>query len=191
MKSIPKTVVNCYILGVFLCASTLIASAQTPDADSKRAAADLERRVRQYTERREELEDKMPKLSKQASAEEIAAHKKALLQTVLVERKGAVRGTIFTPAAEQMVRSTVATVLKGRDRAELRKEVAEAENTTVAVRVNAVYPESAELLEMPPTLLLALPQLPKQVRYRFVGTNLLLVDRESHLIIDYMTNALP
>src|SRR5215204_7604261 len=86
MKSIPKTVVNCYILGVFLCASTLIASAQTPDADLKRAAADLERRVRQYTERREELEDKMPKLSKQASAEEIAAHKKALLPCSPSER---------------------------------------------------------------------------------------------------------
>jgi hypothetical protein len=44
---------------------------------------------------------------------------------------------------------------------------------------------------MPPSLLLALPQLPKQVRYRFVGTSLLLVDRENHLIVDYMTNALP
>jgi hypothetical protein len=57
--------------------------------------------------------------------------------------------------------------------------------------VNAVYPEKSELLEMPPSLLLVLPQLPKQVRYRFVGTNLLLVDRENHLIIDYMANALP
>jgi hypothetical protein len=44
---------------------------------------------------------------------------------------------------------------------------------------------------MSPTLLLALPQLPKQVRYRFVGTNLLIVDRENHLIVDYMTNPLP
>jgi len=54
-----------------------------------------------------------------------------------------------------------------------------------------VYPEAAELLEMPPTLLLALPPLPKQLRYRFVGTNLLLVDRENHLIVDHMANALP
>jgi hypothetical protein len=57
--------------------------------------------------------------------------------------------------------------------------------------VNGVYPETAELLEMPPSLLLVLPKLPKQVRYRFVGNNLLLVDRENHLIVDYMTNALP
>jgi hypothetical protein len=38
---------------------------------------------------------------------------------------------------------------------------------------------------------LKLPQLPKQIRYRFVGTNMLLVDRENGLIIDFMTNALP
>jgi hypothetical protein len=38
---------------------------------------------------------------------------------------------------------------------------------------------------------LRLPQLPKQLRYRFVRQNLLLVDRENGLIVDYMTNALP
>jgi hypothetical protein len=74
----------------------------------------------------------------------------------------------------------------------LRKEVlVEAENKAVPVRVNHPYPESQELLEMPPPLLLRLPQLPKQVKYRFVRGNLLLVDRENGLIIDYMTDALP
>jgi len=33
--------------------------------------------------------------------------------------------------------------------------------------------------------------LPKEVRYRFVGRNMLLVDRESNVIIDYMPDALP
>jgi hypothetical protein len=33
--------------------------------------------------------------------------------------------------------------------------------------------------------------LPQQVRYRYVGRNLLLVDRENGLIIDFMTDALP
>jgi len=47
------------------------------------------------------------------------------------------------------------------------------------------------LSEMPATLLAKLPQLPKDVRYRFVGRNMLLVDRESNVIIDYMPDALP
>ena len=44
---------------------------------------------------------------------------------------------------------------------------------------------------MPPTLLLRLPQLPKQVKYRFVRNNLFLVDRENALILDFMTEVLP
>jgi hypothetical protein len=79
----------------------------------------------------------------------------------------------------------------GEQLQELRKTVMEAETQGVPLRINYPYPESKELLEMPPTLLLKLPQLPKQLRYRFVGTNLLLVDRENGLIVDYMTSALP
>jgi hypothetical protein len=59
------------------------------------------------------------------------------------------------------------------------------------LRVNYPYPEVNEQLEMPPNLLLRLPQLPKQIRYRFVGRNMLLVDRENGLILDYMTEAIP
>jgi hypothetical protein len=174
-----------------------IATAQNPTDLSVRPVsneavfADFKDRVRGYTENRETIESDMPALSKQATAEAIAAHKAALLKNVLAARKGAVRGQIFTPEAEKAIRTIIATHYSGRDSMELRKEVAEAENKTVPVKVNAVYPEAAELLEMPPKLLLALPELPKQVRYRFVGNNLLIVDRENHLIVDYMTNALP
>jgi hypothetical protein len=190
MECVKKSVANCYILVIILGAVSLVSGQTSSDAD-KRVALEFEGRVKEYTQRREEIEEGLPKLPKQATAGEIAAHKDALLQKVLAERKGVVRGNIFTPEAERHIRNVIATLYKGRDRMQLRKELAEAENATVPVRVNAVYPETAELLEMPPTLLLALPQLPKQVRYRFVGTSLLLVDRENHLIVDYMTNALP
>ena len=182
MECVRKSVVNCYILVIFFSAVSLVAGQTASDAD-KRIALEFEGR--------EEIEEGLPELSKQATAEEIAAHKNTLLQKVLAERKGAVKGNIFTPEAERHIRNVIATLYKGREKMQLRKELAEAENASVPVKVSAVYPETAELLEMPPTLLLALPQLPKQVRYRFVGTSLLLVDRENHLIVDYMTNALP
>ena len=100
-------------------------------------------------------------------------------------------GQFFTRDVAQHIRSVIAAEFKGRDRAELRKAVSEAETKGVPLRVNYPYPESKELLEMPPALLLKLPTLPKQVKFRFVGRNMLLVDRENGLIIDYMTNALP
>ena len=189
MKSVMKTVANYYVLAIVLAVASLAGAQPVSDAD-KRIALEFESRVRAYAQRREQIEGRMPKLSKQATAEEIEAHKKDLLQRVLAERKGAARGTIFTPGAQRYIRAVIAAQYKGRERLQLRKELSEAENAAVPVKVSAVYPETAELLEMPPTLLLALPQLPKQVRYRFVGTSLLIVDRENHLIVDYMTNAL-
>ena len=91
-----------------------------------------------------------------------------------------------------MIRLIIKDEFKGKDRLELRQAVLkEAEVKAVPLRVNYPYPETQEQLEMPPTLLLRLPQLPKQLRFRFVSSNLLLIDRENGLIIDYMTNALP
>lgn len=185
MKSVKKY----YSLAVLMIAGATLANAQP--ASQVTIASEFEQRVRAYTKQRESIEATLPTLPKAASAEQIAAHKKALLNGVLAARKVTSRGSIFTPESEKYIRSVIAATYTGRDRMELRKELSEAENATVPVKVNAVYPESAELLEMPPTLLMALPQLPKQVRYRFVGTSLLIVDRESHLIVDYMTNALP
>src|SRR5687767_12867455 len=186
---------NLYIIVFVILVSSVVVGAQTglsgDPVPSKIAQSEFENRVKQYTSRREALERQLPELPKKATAEQITAHKNALLKKVMADRKGFKRGTIFTPDAEKMVRSIILSQYQGRDRAELKKELAEAENKNVPVRVNTAYPETAELLEMPPTLLLALPQLPKQVRYRFVGNSLLIVDRESHLIVDFMTNALP
>jgi hypothetical protein len=98
---------------------------------------------------------------------------------------------VFTPESSTLIRQIIKADFNGREKRELRETVFEAETKGVPLKVNAAYPESKELTEMPPSLLLALPQLPKQVRYRFVGTSLLLVDRENNLIIDYMTRAIP
>lgn len=154
-------------------------------------AAAFEGRVKHYSTLREGLEATLPKLPKDATPEQITAHKAAFQELVRQARAGAKQGDIFTPEAAQLIRAAIREEFKGRERAELREAVFEAGLQGVAVRVNNTYPESKELLEMPPTLLLRLPQLTKHVRYRFVGPNLLLVDRENGLIVDYMTNALP
>jgi hypothetical protein len=160
--------------------------------DDKLVVEPFERRVKEYVKQREQIEQRMPKLSKESKAEEIEAHKKQLQELVRKNRLTAKRGDIFTPDASAWIRAAIKDEYKGKDRIELRKSVfREAENKGVPLRVNYPYPESQEMLEMPPTLLLRLPPLPKQIRYRFVGDNLLLIDRENGLIIDYMRNAVP
>jgi hypothetical protein len=161
-------------------------------AKHKGAIAEFEKRVKEYVKLREGLEEKMPKLSKESTPEQIEAHKKAFQEAVRSARVGAKHGDLFSPEIADYIRATIKNEFKGRERKELRETVlVEADTKAVPLRVNYPYPETAELLEMPPTLLLKLPQLPKQVKYRFVGRNMLLVDRENGLIIDYMLDALP
>ena len=165
--------------------STVAAAPASP------VAAAFEKRVKDYADMREAIEEKTGELPDAATPEMIEAHKKRFQTAVRAARAGAVPGQLFTRDVAQHIRAVIASEFKGRDRAELLKSVAEAETKGVPLRVNYPYPESKELLEMPANLLQRLPTLPKQVKYRFVGRNLLLVDRENGLIVDYMTNALP
>jgi hypothetical protein len=157
----------------------------------KQAVAEFESRVRDYVKLRNTVKDKLPKLSKDSTAEQLEAYRKSFEEMVRVARAGAKRGDIFNSAGSDYIRRTLKTEFDRKDKAELRKIVFEAENKDVPLRVNYPYPESKEFTEMPPTLLLLLPQLPKEVKYRFVGRNMLLVDRDNNLIIDYMVNTLP
>lgn len=192
-----KTTLIKILLSAALIACCAAAVAQTPTTAAlspadKQTADAFEKRVKEYTKLRESLEEQMPKLSTEAKPEEIQTHKQQFQDRVRAARAGAKHGEIFTPEAQALIRRIIKDEFKGRERAEFRETVLkEADTKGVPLRVNYPYPESGELLEMPATLLLRLPQLPKQVRYRFVGRNFLLVDRENGLIVDYMTNALP
>ena len=165
---------------------------RTLSANDKLLVETFEKRAKDYAKMREQLEEKMPKLSKEAKPEEIQTHKTQFQERVRAARSGAKQGDVFTPEAMAFIRAVIKDEFKGKERVEFRDTVLrEADTKGVPLRVNYPYPESQELLEMPATLLLRLPQLPKQLRYRFVGRNLLLVDRENGLIVDYMTNAVP
>ncbi|HYO62080.1 MAG TPA: hypothetical protein VER08_00330 [Pyrinomonadaceae bacterium] len=183
------------LLTVPLAAGPALSRAQTSargeTAPTSPSVAAFEERVKQYVKLREDLEDKLPKLSTESTPAQIEAHKTTFQGIVRNARSGAKQGDIFTPDIVTHIRATIGNEYKGRERQQLIETVMEAETQGVPLRVNYPYPESKEFVEMPPTLLLKLPTLPKQVKYRFVGRNMLLVDRENGLIIDYMLNALP
>lgn len=188
----------CLILSV-ACVTTTFAQSQnaalapppvTSPAD-KAAIAAFEKEVKEYVELRNKLRENAPKLSKDSTPEQIHAYRTTLEQSLRSARAGAKRGDLFLPPAADYIRRTLKTEFQGQDRRQLRETILETEAQGVVLRVNYPYAQSAEFSEMPATLLAKLPQLPKEVRYRFVGRNMLLVDRESNVIIDYMPDALP
>lgn len=162
----------------------------TSPAD-KAAIETFEKQVKDYVQLRNKLKDEAPKLSKDSTPEQIHAYQKTLEQSVITARANAKRGDVFHPAAADYIRRTLKSEFQGKERRELREKIFETETQGVVLRVNQPYAQSAEFSEMPATLLAKLPQLPKEVRYRFVGRYMLLVDRESNVIVDFMPEALP
>jgi ABC-type transporter MlaC component len=152
----------------------------------------FEERVKQYVKLRDSVKEKVPKLSKDSTPEQIQAAENAFVEALRTARAGARPGVLFTPDITQYIRATLKRVFTPTDKKEIRKVVLDKEtNIRVPLRVNYPYPDAKEFVEMPATLLLKLPQLPKQVKYRYVGRNLMLVDTDNNLIIDYMVDALP
>jgi ABC-type transporter MlaC component len=153
--------------------------------------AAFNRHVKDYLRQRERVAKKLPKLSKEATPEQIEAYQKSFVEGLRAMRAGTQPGYIFRPEFTKYVRNTIQTEFPPRDKVEIKQTILEAETQGVPLKVNYPYPESKELTQIPPTLLLKLPQLPKQVKFRFVGKHLLLVDTDNGLIVDYTLNALP
>lgn len=166
-------------------ASLAVAQKTDPAVDA------FEKQVKEYIELRNRVKEKAPKLSKDSTPEQINTYRTTLQNSLRSARPNAKRGEFFRPETADFIRRTLKTEFQGKDRQQLREQIFETETQGVVLRVNYPYAQSAELSEMPATLLTKLPQLPKELRYRFVGRNMLLVDRESDVIIDFMPDALP
>jgi hypothetical protein len=194
-SSIYLSVVVCALLATATSAQTTQTAALAPPAvitpADKAAIQTFEKQVKEYVELRNKLKANAPKLSKDSTPEQLNAYRTALEESMRTARAGAKRGDLFRPETAGYIRRTLKIEFQGKDRKELRETIFETETQGVVLRVNYPYAQSAELSEMPATLLTKLPQLPKEVRYRFVGRNMLLVDRESNMIIDFMPEALP
>jgi len=156
--------------------------------------SDFNQKVKDYTTVVDQLDKKTSPLPDKASAEQIAAHKKALGDAIRETRKGAQPGNIFTAAIQERFIKIVRSEVKGPEGKAAKKTIVEENPANAGVPVplvvNAVYPEAAPLSTVPPTLLLRLPAIPETLEYRFVGKALVLRDVRANIIVDYIPNAL-
>ncbi|HVQ36957.1 MAG TPA: hypothetical protein VMS31_05465 [Pyrinomonadaceae bacterium] len=195
MKSI-RTMIQCALIAA---CSTLAVNANfatssgqgVNSAEDKRAVATFGQRVASYVKLRNRIKSKIPKLSKESTPEQIAAFEKSFVDALRTARSSAKPGDLFTPEAAKFIRGMLKTEFTPAEKKEIRNVVLDAEVARAPLKVNYPYPDKSEFVEMPVKVLLRLPQLPKEVRYRYVGRNLFLVDTDNNLIVDYMTDALP
>jgi hypothetical protein len=139
-------------------------------------------------------------LPDRATAEQIDAHRRALAQAIRALRPAARQGDLIAPAVEPILKRVIAAELAGRAGAPARKEILAGnppldpdrdDRMSVKLAVNADYPARAALSTVPPSVILTLPPLRKEVEYRFVNRDLVLLDVEANVILDFVRSAAP
>ena len=148
-------------------------------------------KVKAYVALQQETAKKLPKASSKSAPDKIEIYQEGLAELIRNARQNAKQGDIFSPEISLHIRGLIKDEFKGKRLQDLRAGVVTAETKGIPLRINGPYPETKEMIEMPPALLLRLPELPTQLRYYFVNSNLVLMDREARIIIDYMPRALP
>lgn len=151
---------------------------------------EFEEEILKYVEEKKEISDKLPPLKDSSTPEEMSAHRKTLADSVSRRRRGAKPGDFFESGAGRVILKIIQTELSGPRGKELRAAIGDQLPINIPLRVNSTYDDNAPLSFVPSQLLLKLPQLPDHLQYRFVERHLILLDTETHLILDIERNVL-
>jgi len=148
-------------------------------------------RVDAYVALHRRLEVNTPPEVITADVDFLFAPRRALARELRKARAHAAQGDLFTPAVSTYLGILVNRTLREHGLQNLLT-IAQEEGHTVpiALGVNGDYDPAAALSFMPPCLLQALPRLPQELRYDFVGRALILWDVHAALIVDFAPRVL-
>jgi hypothetical protein len=153
---------------------------------------DFKQRVKDYLKLHKTVESSLPRLKTTRHGKTIIDRQHALAQKIAEARSNAKQGDVFTPEISAQFRNVIQTKFHGASAPNMRKTIRQGEPLTkVELTVNGDYPEKLPLTTMPPTLLINLPQLPREVAYRIVGHDLVLLDTEARIVVDFIAGAIP
>jgi hypothetical protein len=100
-------------------------------------------------------------------------------------------GEIFTKEIRAYFRRQLEGVFAGPEGRKLKAAIMDENPGPIRLLVNGRYPDGVPLTTMPPQVLAALPKLPPELEYRFIGDRLVLLDEPAHLVVDFIQDALP
>ena len=155
------------------------------------ALATMNDRLKPYVELHKKIEDELPKLPKDATPDQIDKNQRAFEQRIRAARASAKRGELFTEQAEPVIRRLLAAVFDGPEGKQLLASVLDENPTGMKLTVNMRYPDTVPISTMPPEVLQTLPKLSEDLEYRFIGRHLILLDTHSHVVADFIPDAIP
>jgi len=142
--------------------------------------ADFSTRVWDYFELRSELEKGLPALTVTDDPAEIRTAIRARAKRIRVARAGAREGDMFTPTISVEFRKALILEMDANTWAAIMDD----NPGEFSHQINGTYPEGKPFSTVPPNILAALPRLPEDIEYRFLGRHLILLDTRANLILD-------
>jgi len=147
--------------------------------------AEFKKRVDAYAVLRARLEQGLPPLVVTTDPDEIERFEHRLAERIRGERDSR-RGQLFRPVMERQLKQ----MLVLRADAATIEAIMDESPAEFDVDVNDTYSKRRPLATMPPNILLALPDLPPDIEYRFVGRHFILRDVRANIILDEIPFAL-
>ena len=162
---------------------------------TENALQQLEARVADYVALRTRAAASVPKIEVLSDLGRIQAQIEALADAIRGARRAAQPGDLFTADVRLVVRLEIRDALAAaripvEDLTAAIDEGTDPGADVPLVSINEPYPWGFGSA-VPPMLLDALPALPVELQYRFIGRDLVLVDVEADLVVDILPNALP
>lgn len=183
-KVIITSVAAMVLASTFVVAQTKPVQRVNPNAA---VSADFEKRVADYMKLRQSAQSGLTIPKNTQSSTQLTEYQHELGDRIRNARPQAQQGDLFTPEVANLFRHLVSQSLNGPRGAQIRKSYERAEPIRgVHLEVNQGYPDGLALQSMPPSLLLNLPKLPKELEYRFVDHELILRDVAANLIVDFI-----
>ena len=194
-----------WILALVCAVSCAIALAPSASAGWGRSAQEVNEReldeealeeykeeLDEYVELRRKLDTKIAPLPKQATPAAVHAHELALAKFIAASRARAQEGDLFVSEVRPLVLRRLREVMAGPAGRELRAKAGEEwPGKVIRPRVNGRYPDEIPLSTVPYSVLSALPPLPAELEYRFLGRDLILLDVDARIIVDILRGAIP
>ena len=166
-------------------AGPALTTADSDAVDKFRTAVDA------YAALHRKLEGTLPALSTRATPVEIQAHERAFGKLIVAARPKARQGDLLVPAIQPVLRRISRQILAGPDGPAMLNEIRGEEPVTIAARVNERYPAQVPLSAIPFRFLASFPRLPEELEYRFLGRDLVLLDVDARIVVDFLRDVLP
>jgi hypothetical protein len=148
--------------------------------------SDFTAKMDAYAALRQKLQKGLPPLTLTANPAEIRNAERLLAARIRRARAGEGRGDIFT----EQIRRGFKQLLRSTANEGICEAIRDDNPGEFQYPINAEYPKDRPVSTVPPSILAALPRLPEEVFYRFLGRDLILHDARANIILDRIDDAI-